>query len=1710
MIDLDERRKKQMLNENGKRNNTVKLTALMLGTLMVLSMFSVLFTANPIVGTTTKDSSLNIPAELLPIFEDADEVGKAIEVARTMPAAEKIDDLLLNHFSEGDRSTEISLMPDGSPKIITFVAPSADLTEISMNMNIGSQVDLGMFKVLLGSVSDNSNMFDLARNPAVVLVTADAKETASFDAVEDDLTFDVVDNRVTPEQNATNDYYGIDDLWATGTDGAGVLIGLLDSGTDFGQTNLAPALGLDADGFPASLVPDSSGITLTTVDIEEDVITNSTYKGIFGLQNTSYTFPYWGDGGRYRDCPPEDINFNFTASAIPTISGTYKFGMLHQDFTDANRWPRGGQTTFFVLTDSTISGVYDEIWICWEMSAISNWLRGTMYSMYYAALDTTYPAGPLGSPGDWLGQDVWKLDPAINTSLNNEVFFDIDAALLAEEMWVNKTWGDGTFWNGVNMTGIWLDTIEANMSLVLDSPAGEFIKAGKWVSSNDGTKVANFVLAHDFDGDGYNDISAGSLANAIDTDNLIYDDVDLLEGIDPDGAGIAVMWDDHSHGTWTASTLAARSIKPYRLYDNYSADGYYSYIGFGWYGIGYESLPDNATEYYLSGVAPAADIMAVNLFTASSYITNFLWQAGFELTMPETPTLGSIWKWTGKHTAQVSSNSWGWTAAYRFAVGAPGLNFASIMIDILSAPGYFDADYPGLLFCFSSGNAGMGSGTFGGFSMSTSALTVGGSTMMHWYETAYGYDVNHDQLYQSSSRGPSTQGWSGVDVLANGYRGVSNTPVWDHGYLSNRPESAGTYGGSGNLTFGFWQGTSLSCPTVAGTAALVISELVTYDPQDVKMIIKSTAKDLGFDSFTQGAGRVDPSAAVAMATAGGWISSSKTNSENAVQLADTFESWFYDNGYGDYETGYAGGQIGYYHIFENYVTGIYDTDFYAGVVAPGDSSLGTVDFDNSTDITVDAVYNNLTEIRTDSYVTDNSTAMWASLYNETMIVVDLATLGLTQDDFDNADMIEIIVVDCNTTSTDGVGTRSSVVFNWVDDGDGIVNFGVEAGESGADGEFGLVAFLSTYYSPIARPADTFTALADASIALRYTGTQNNTINGTTMSPLNSTGDGYLYINNSLYENSVYNGTNIYEYYSIGDFRYNFTINVYERDAWDWVELTAPVSGTVWDVNLTVPADANPGIYGGYLKASTGELVPISVGVQGVVPARTPLGTQLTTWANTDETDIPFYANYRFKVGGALGYGDHHFYPISVGSTAQVLYLDIDTDAGVNVRVIDYMGVTIEQHAGGQSLTDISAYLGVSTDFYICIRATSIPEVNTPVSISAAFTDVLMDTVMPAVALDYSGDNIYPSALEGPECEITATYGVSTIFPEIDVEKVEVWVLGVTTVSLQIPFTGLMDAGGHDSETFALGVNDIVRIAFGWTGSTDCDATVLDPDGNDLGLGMGTLANPEVGNFVAAMTGNYKIEISEYTGASDADWYIDIDILRPSPVAAAGKTVTVNTQNMTGLYVQDGTYTLEVWGFTNSGTVWKHYQDYTVNNWLPPNVAMTATDVAVTSRGSTTISWSVVDPNGADIHYGPDSSGVNVIMDTIYFNVYYRIVAPPVVVNLPTGQEVLQISDWIHMMSTEDTSLVWDFTDMDKFPAGMICEFMIGAYDGSGEIGEYGITRVTLDFDDPGVTTPTVTVPTTVTETITETVNGLTFLMMISGLVGLIILRKRRK
>jgi subtilase family protein len=161
----------------------------------------------------------------------------------------------------------------------------------------------------------------------------------------------------------------------------------------------------------------------------------------------------------------------------------------------------------------------------------------------------------------------------------------------------------------------------------------------------------------------------------------------------------------------------------------------------------------------------------------------------------------------------------------------------------------------------STGNGAPGYGTVNAPSPVT-GMSVGASTQFGG--TGWDSILNHAQVTDNdvigwSDRGPQSTGATGVDVVADGAYSAGaatlNTVL------------------SGNNAWTTWGGTSRSTPVAAGAAALVYQAWrQAHGPTTppgfaltARDILKSSAKDLGYDTWTQGAGSVDALRAVQLA-----------------------------------------------------------------------------------------------------------------------------------------------------------------------------------------------------------------------------------------------------------------------------------------------------------------------------------------------------------------------------------------------------------------------------------------------------------------------------------------------------------------------------------------------------------------------------------------------------------------------------------------------------------------------------------------------------------------------------------------------------------------------------------------------------------------------------------------------------------------------------
>jgi len=410
------------------------------------------------------------------------------------------------------------------------------------------------------------------------------------------------------------------------------------------------------------------------------------------------------------------------------------------------------------------------------------------------------------------------------------------------------------------------------------------------------------IAARDFDGDGYYDLSFGTLAG-YEYDAYGYVLLSMIGELDKIFAGAepgylywlpsltnweawdweniggfwpgidvwggtyaALEYDFHSHGTFCAATAAGRPVV--------------AYTGYGEGGLPFSLV---------SGEAPEAKIAAANMFFTGDALVDAYFFSGFDLDtqyvglietgkayvpVPFTSKdalyamllgtgLGYTWHWsyTGRHQADVTSNSYGISAWALYPGFASGKDPLSAVFDYTEA-------VSGTLHFIAMGNGGSGYGTATVPGASTLSVSVGAATEFT-YRPRYGYLVGGNREVVSwSDRGPTAAGVAKPDVVAIGSFAYATGRTWDsmaNGLLTGNPV----------YTTDLFGGTSQATPMTAGVAALVVSAYKQAHGGQrmpawlLKTVLMNSAHDMGFDAVTQGAGFVDAYAAVTRVLRGG-------------------------------------------------------------------------------------------------------------------------------------------------------------------------------------------------------------------------------------------------------------------------------------------------------------------------------------------------------------------------------------------------------------------------------------------------------------------------------------------------------------------------------------------------------------------------------------------------------------------------------------------------------------------------------------------------------------------------------------------------------------------------------------------------------------------------------------------------------------------------
>lgn len=345
----------------------------------------------------------------------------------------------------------------------------------------------------------------------------------------------------------------------------------------------------------------------------------------------------------------------------------------------------------------------------------------------------------------------------------------------------------------------------------------------------------------DINGDGLVDFSVGTLAG------YVYDSYGVIElyksGVleqlvdEYGGVGFIPIWQ-----FWTYDAIGY-------TYPGLDIEGDYVVLQYDFVGHGTSCAATAAAPAAYSGlmgVAPATKIASAPALWLGNTIVAWLWFSGHDIE-PWNITFGNYtWIYTGEHKVDIISNSWG-ISGWILAGWGNGYDPWSVSADYIIAS-------TDTVLTIAVGNGGPGYGTIVVPGASTLAISVGASTS-HFFRYFYGFlPGTYDEVVSWSNRGPTTLGTVKPDLVAIGSFAYTATHLF-----------AGL--GDGGRAIDLFGGTSQATPMTAGVAALVISAYKAKygrsPPADlVKVILKSTADDIGYDPYSQGTGRVNAYKAV--------------------------------------------------------------------------------------------------------------------------------------------------------------------------------------------------------------------------------------------------------------------------------------------------------------------------------------------------------------------------------------------------------------------------------------------------------------------------------------------------------------------------------------------------------------------------------------------------------------------------------------------------------------------------------------------------------------------------------------------------------------------------------------------------------------------------------------------------------------------------------
>ncbi len=349
-------------------------------------------------------------------------------------------------------------------------------------------------------------------------------------------------------------------------------------------------------------------------------------------------------------------------------------------------------------------------------------------------------------------------------------------------------------------------------------------------------RMGENICYYDADGDGISDFSIGVISGYVyDAYGIINSSVvepdslwengweplgsGIYPGLDKEGRYVSFFYDPMGHGTSVASIIGGRETKFF------------------------VPTVNGLLKIEERGIAPGVKFAGAMALWNGNVLAALYWLSGHDY-------VNGSWIYSGKHRADIISNSWGvlyWQGLLLADGGGfpPGDDPLAYHLNRIANK---------TILVFAAGNEGPARESIAIGGAAQNVITVGASTVLGSpiYDS-YGHLVIpsglSDNIISWSSRGPASLGGPKPDVVAPGAYALVPTAV-----INGM--------GDGTRAVDIFGGTSMATPVVSGSIALILEKLrdvniTGFTTNNIKQLLVNGADDLGYPPGIQGAGRIN-------------------------------------------------------------------------------------------------------------------------------------------------------------------------------------------------------------------------------------------------------------------------------------------------------------------------------------------------------------------------------------------------------------------------------------------------------------------------------------------------------------------------------------------------------------------------------------------------------------------------------------------------------------------------------------------------------------------------------------------------------------------------------------------------------------------------------------------------------------------------------------